>query len=53
MTPVFLLEELQKFISSKTSDIILPVRTRTGSSEEKERAADAGTDDSIRCVLWG
>lgn len=39
MTPVFLLEELQKFISSKTSDIILPVRTRTGSSEEKERAA--------------
>lgn len=39
MTPVFLLEELQKFISSKTSDIILPVRTRTGSNEEKERAA--------------
>ena len=35
----FLLEELQKFISSKTSDIILPVRTRTGSNEEKERAA--------------
>lgn len=39
MTPVFLLEELQKFISSKTSDIILPVRTRTGSNEEKERVA--------------
>lgn len=39
MTPVFLLDELKKFISSKTSDIILPVRTRTGSNEEKERAA--------------
>ena len=33
MTPVFLLEELQKFISSKTSDIILPVRTRTGQKQ--------------------
>ena len=41
MTPVFLLEELQKFISSKTSDIILPVRTRTGSNEEKERATES------------
>ena len=38
MTPVFLLEELQKFIKEKTSDIILPVRIRTGSDEKKERA---------------
>ncbi len=39
MTPVFLLENLQKFIEEKTADIILPVRTRTGSNEQKERAA--------------
>lgn len=39
MTPVFLLENLQKFIEAKTADIILPVRTRTGSNEQKERAA--------------
>ena len=39
MTPVFLLENLQRFIQEKTADIILPVRTRTGSNEQKERAA--------------
>lgn len=45
MTPVFLLEELQKFISSKTSDIILPVRTRTGSNEEKK--------EQQQFIKWG
>ena len=40
MTPVFLLENLQRFIKEKTADIILPVRTRTGSNEQKERAAE-------------
>jgi hypothetical protein len=39
MTPVFLLENLQRFVEEKTADIILPVRTRTGSNEQKERAA--------------
>ncbi|MBQ0067554.1 MAG: hypothetical protein KBS60_05190 [Phascolarctobacterium sp.] len=39
MTPVFLMDGLQKFIAEKTADIILPVRTRTGSNEVKERAA--------------
>lgn len=38
MTPVFLLENLQQFIKESTSDMILPVRTRTGSNEAKERA---------------
>ena len=33
MTPVFLLENLQRFIEEKTADIILPVRTRTGRNE--------------------
>lgn len=40
MTPVFLLENLQQFIKAKTADIILPVRTRTGSNEVKERAVE-------------
>lgn len=39
MTPVFLMDELKTFIEEKTADIILPVRTRTGSNEDKERAA--------------
>lgn len=39
MTPVFLLENLQQFIEKKTADIILPVRTRTGRNEVKERPA--------------
>ena len=39
MTPVFLLENLQRFIEEKTADIILPVRTRTGRNEVKERPA--------------
>ena len=39
MTPVFLMDELKKFIEEKTADIKLPVRTRSGSSEDKERAA--------------
>lgn len=38
MTPVFLMDNLQQFIKEKTADIILPVRTRTGSNEAKERA---------------
>ena len=33
MTPVFLLENLQQFIKESTSDMILPVRTRTGINE--------------------
>lgn len=40
MTPVFLLENLRQFIKESTSDIILPVRTRTGSNEAKERAVE-------------
>ena len=40
MTPVFLLENLQQFIKESTSDMILPVRTRTGSNEAKERAVE-------------
>lgn len=39
MTPVFLMNELKTFIEEKTADIILPVRTRTGSNEDKERTA--------------
>ena len=39
MTPIFLLDELQKFIEEKTKDIKLPVRVRTGSNEDKERSA--------------
>lgn len=39
MTPVFLMDELKKFIEEKTADIKLPVRTRSGSNEDKERAA--------------
>ena len=39
MTPVFLLENLQRFIEEKTADIILTVRTRTGRNEVKERPA--------------
>jgi hypothetical protein len=39
MTPVFLMDELKKFIEEKTADIKLPVRIRSGSNEEKERSA--------------
>ena len=40
MTPVFLLDELEKFISAVTNDIKLQVRVRGGQSDEKERAAN-------------
>lgn len=39
MTPIILLDDLQKFIEENTADILLEVRTRTGSAERKERAA--------------
>lgn len=39
MTPIILLDALQEFVIEKTKDIMLPVRVRTGSNEEKERAA--------------
>ena len=38
-TSFFSLENLQRFIEEKTADIILPVRTRTGRNEVKERPA--------------
>mgnify|MGYP005764339049 FL=1 len=40
MTPIFLLDELEKFISAVTNDIKLQVRVRGGQSDEKERAAN-------------
>ena len=40
MTPIFLLDELEKFISAVTNDIKLKVRVRGGQSDEKERAAN-------------
>lgn len=39
MTPIILLDDLQKFIEENTKDISLEVRTRTGTDTEKERAA--------------
>lgn len=39
MTPIILLDDLQKFIEENTKDILLEVRTRTGTETEKERAA--------------
>ena len=40
MTPIFLLDELGKFISAVTNDIKLQVRVRGGQNDEKERAAN-------------
>lgn len=42
MTPITLLEELEKFIKEKTKDIILQVKvnSKNGSDEPKERAAN-------------
>lgn len=39
MTPIILLDDLQKFIEENTKDILLEVRVRTGNSEKKQRAA--------------
>ncbi len=39
MTPVILLDDLQKFIEENTADILLEVKVRTGSATEKQRAA--------------
>ena len=39
MTPVILLDDLQKFIEENTADILLEVKVRTGTATEKERAA--------------
>ena len=39
MTPIILLDELQKFIEENTADILLECRVRTGPATGKERAA--------------
>lgn len=39
MTPIILLDDLQKFIKENTADILLEVKVRTGTATEKERAA--------------
>jgi hypothetical protein len=39
MTPIILLDDLQKFIAENTEDILLECRVRTGTPTEKERAA--------------
>lgn len=39
MTPVILLDDLQKFIEDNTADILLEVKVRTGPATEKTRAA--------------
>ena len=39
MTPIILLDDLQKFIEENTKDILLEVKVRTGPATEKERAA--------------
>lgn len=39
MTPVILLDDLQKFIEENTADILLEVKVRTGPATEKTRAA--------------
>lgn len=39
MTPIILLDDLQKFIEENTADILLEVKVRTGVATEKERAA--------------
>lgn len=39
MTPIILLDDLQKFIEENTEDILLEVKVRTGAATEKERAA--------------
>lgn len=39
MTPIILLDDLQKFIEKNTADILLEVKVRTGPAAEKERAA--------------
>lgn len=43
MTPTILLDDLKKFIKENTKDILLEVRTRTGTATEKERAAKVYT----------
>lgn len=40
MTPIALLDELQKFIEEKTQDMLLPVRVDKGSGKSNERAAE-------------
>ncbi len=58
MTPVILLDDLQKFIEENTSDILLEVRTRTGQAMEKERTAKVyklglpEKDDSVQQVPY-
>ena len=39
MTPIILLDDMQKLIEENTSDILLEVKVRTGTATEKERAA--------------
>lgn len=39
MTPIILLDDLQKFIEENTADILLEVKVRTGPATEKERVA--------------
>ena len=39
MTPIILLDDLQKFIEENTADILLEVKVRTGPATKKERAA--------------
>lgn len=40
MTPIFLLEELKKFIERETKDLLLPVRVSKESGKTRERAAE-------------
>lgn len=39
MTPIVLLDDLQKFIEENTADILLETKVRTGTPTRKERAA--------------
>ena len=38
MTPIVLLDDLQKFIEENTADILLETKVRTGTPTQKERA---------------
>lgn len=39
MTPIVLLDDLQKFLEENTADILLETKVRTGTPTKKERAA--------------
>lgn len=40
MTPIILIDEMQKFIEEKTRDLLLPVRVEKNSGKSKERAPE-------------